>query len=80
MDSTKYNRKADEVARLKVGARTFDRFVAGKMIPYRKIGRVLLFDPFEVDAALAARFRVAAVGELRPSRACRAASGLAVVS
>jgi excisionase family DNA binding protein len=66
METTKYNRKPDEAARLSVGTRTLDRWVAGKVIPFRKIGRVLLFDPTEVDHALALRWRVAAVGEVKP--------------
>lgn len=65
METKKYHRKPAEIARLGVAPRTFDRWVSGKVIPFRRVGRVLLFDPFEVDAALAARFRVAAVGESR---------------
>jgi hypothetical protein len=76
MDATKYHRKADEIARLNIGARTFDRFVAGKVIPFVKVGRVLLFIPAEVDHALANRFRVAAVGEAKPARKGRMESAL----
>jgi excisionase family DNA binding protein len=77
MEGTKYHRKADEVVRLGIGSRTFDRFVAGKVIPFVRVGRVLLFDPAEVDAALTARYRVAAVGETKRITR-RAASNLRV--
>jgi excisionase family DNA binding protein len=62
---TKYHRKQDEAARLGVGSRTLDRWVASRAIPYRRLGRVLLFDPAEVDAVLADKWNVAAVGTPR---------------
>ena len=63
--STKYNRKADEAARLGIGLRTLEKWVAGRVVPVRRIGRVLLFDPYEVDRTLADKWKVAAVGEQR---------------
>ncbi len=76
MEGVKYNRKADEIVRLGIGSRTFDRFVAARVVPFIRVGRVLLFDPVEVDAALTARFRVSAIGEKRNTK--RAARNLEV--
>lgn len=66
--ATKFNRKKAEAARLGVGTRTLERWMVGHVVPFRRIGRVILFDPAEVDHALATRWRVAAVGETRPDR------------
>lgn len=65
-----YERKVATAARLGVAARTVDRWVQAKVIPVRKIGRVLLFSPEEVDDALT-RFRVRAVGERKNATAAK---------
>jgi hypothetical protein len=41
--------------------RTFREWQAKGMIPFRKIGRLTFFDPFEVRAALDKRCRVEAI-------------------
>jgi excisionase family DNA binding protein len=52
-----YNRPATEAKRLNVSVRTLATWLAEKRIPCRKIGRTVLIDPAESDAALE-RFRV----------------------
>jgi excisionase family DNA binding protein len=64
----KYNRKKEEAERLGIGTRTLERWVVGRVIPFRKVGRILLFDPVEVDHALSTRWRVSAIGDAQPRR------------
>jgi hypothetical protein len=72
MDGKKYNRKHEEAARLRIGTRSLERWVVARVVPVHRVGRVLLFNPVETDAALG-RFRVAAVGEFRQRQAKRRA-------
>jgi excisionase family DNA binding protein len=71
MDGTvttrKYNRKKEEAERLGIGTRTLERWIAGRVIPFRQVGRIVLFDPVEVDHTLSTRWRVSAIGDLQPS-------------
>ena len=60
-----YNRKKTEAARLGISPRLLDRWIAGRVVPFRKVGRLVLFDPDEVDKFLADKWKVAAVGEPR---------------
>ena len=64
----RYNRRAHEAERLGISSRLLDKWVSGRVIPFRKVGRAVLFDPAEVDRCLADRWRVAAVGEARIRR------------
>lgn len=61
----RYHRKPQEAERLNISPRLLDKWIAGKVIPYRKVGRAVLLDPAEVDRCLADKWRVAAVGESR---------------
>ena len=63
-----YHRPADEAKRLGVCQRTLATWISEKRIPVFRIGRCLLLAPDQVDAALAARFRVAYAGEPRPPK------------
>jgi excisionase family DNA binding protein len=65
--STNYNRKGDEAERLGIGTRTLERWVASRIVPCRRIGKVLLFSPAEVDQALT-RFAVQAIGSRAPRK------------
>lgn len=65
--TTTYTRKAEEAERLGIGQRTLDRWCAARIVPHRRLGKVLLFNPAEVDAALA-RFTVAAIGDRQPRK------------
>lgn len=47
-----YQRKKDEAKRLRVTVRSIDNWMAAGRIPYIKLGRVVLFDPAQVDEAL----------------------------
>jgi excisionase family DNA binding protein len=49
-----YNRPAEEAKRLHISIRLLKRWMHEETIPYLKIGRVVLFDPQAVDAALSA--------------------------
>jgi excisionase family DNA binding protein len=60
-----YTRKEGEAARLGICKRTLNQWMLERRIPYRKVGKLVLFDPLEVDQALH-RHRVAAAGEPRP--------------
>jgi len=64
----KYNRKKEEAERLGIGLRTLERWMAGRRIPYRQIGKIVLFDPIEVDKFLD-RCRVSPVGDSGPAAA-----------
>ena len=66
-----YSRKRQEAARLGISPRLLDRWIAGRVIPFRKVGRLVLFNPDEVDRVLAEKWTVAAVGTTRPRRAGR---------
>ena len=67
----KYNRKPEEAKRLGVGVRTLDRMVAGRMIPYYRLGKILLFDPNEVDRAMFDKWRVPSLGEQEYGRSTK---------
>jgi excisionase family DNA binding protein len=74
MDSTatiatrRYNRKKAEAERLGIGVRTLERWIASRAIPFHQVGRIVLFDPIEVDHTLATRGRVSAVGVFQTRR------------
>lgn len=61
--SRKYNRKADEAKRLGVGVRTLERWMKDGILPYHPIGRIVLFNPVDVDRVLETRWRKAAAGD-----------------
>ena len=63
-----YHRPADEAKRLHVCPRTLATWIAERRIPHRKVGKIVLLDPQEVDEALARNFRVGCVGEPRPPK------------
>jgi len=65
LSRVRYHRKPTEAARLGISLRLLDKWIAGRVIPFRKIGRAVLIDPAEVDRVLADKWRVAAVGEPR---------------
>jgi hypothetical protein len=54
---TRYNRFPAEAERLGICQRSLATWCAQKTIPYFKCGKIVLFNPQAVDAALA-RFRV----------------------
>lgn len=62
-----YNHRVEEAERLNVSPRTVSEWMSKRIIPFRKVGRCVLFNPAEVDAALS-RFTVAAVGDAKPRR------------
>jgi len=62
-----YNRAEQEAERLHVSRRTLVNWQGKGVIPFKRIGRVVLFSPDAVDAALS-RFEVMAVGASRPRR------------
>lgn len=64
--STRKHRKEQEAERNSVSTRTINQWMADGIIPFYRVGRVVLFDPDEVDEALARKFRVAASGERSP--------------
>ncbi len=47
----KYNREKEEAARLKISVRTLREW-KGTIVPFHKVGRLVLFDPEAVDRAL----------------------------
>ena len=61
-----YNRPPREAERLGLSMRTLAALMADRKIPFLKVGKAVLLNPAEVDAALARNFRVAATGEPRP--------------
>ncbi|MGO9246830.1 MAG: helix-turn-helix domain-containing protein [Verrucomicrobiia bacterium] len=63
--SQKYVRREALAVHLGVCSRTVDRWIKSRVIPFRRVGRVLLFDPVEIDHALATFWRIPAVGEPR---------------
>lgn len=48
-----YNRPIEEAKRLRISRRQLHNWCADGSIPFIRRGRVLLFDPVAVDAALA---------------------------
>jgi excisionase family DNA binding protein len=54
-----YIDKAEVARRLEVQVRTIDNWMRRKMIPYYKIGRAVKFKWSDVEAYLAANFRIA---------------------
>jgi hypothetical protein len=55
-------RRRDVVAEFGISARTVGNWTARRLVPYRKIGRVILFERSEIVSALD-RYRVSAIGE-----------------
>ena len=72
---SKYLRRKAAAEYTNISPRTLSIWMARRIIPFRKIGRTVLFDPAELDAALN-KFRVAAVGDppVRKRRAMRVQS------
>ena len=64
---TRYNRYPTEAERLGICVRSLASLVAEKKVPIFKIGKIVLFDPVAVDAALS-KYRVAYEGEPRPPK------------
>ena len=52
--STNYNRPAAEAERLGISVRTLASWMKAGRVPYRKIDRLCLLSPVEVDSALLA--------------------------
>ena len=50
---TTYNRPAEEAKRLHISRRQLTNWMQNRTVPFIKRGRVILFDPGAVDAALA---------------------------
>jgi len=48
----KYLRKKEQAAELRISVRTLEEWQQAKMVPFFKIGRIVLFDPEAVDKAL----------------------------
>jgi hypothetical protein len=57
----KFNREPEEAKRLNVCTRTLREWRFRRIIPYHKIGRVVLYDPERVDQAIARYERGVAV-------------------
>ncbi|MGO9245275.1 MAG: helix-turn-helix domain-containing protein [Verrucomicrobiia bacterium] len=74
---SKYLRRKAAAEYANISLRTLSIWMARRIIPFRKIGRTVLFDPAELDAALD-KFRIAAVGAppLRKRRATRTQSNV----
>lgn len=72
---SKYLRRRAAAEYTNISPRTLSNWMARRIIPFRKIGRTVLFDPAELDAALN-KFRIAAVGDspVRKRRAIRVQS------
>lgn len=55
----RFVRKHEQASLLSISIRCLEQWMARKIVPYTRIGNVVLFDPAEVNAALA-RFKSAA--------------------
>jgi len=77
---SKYLRRKAAAEYTNISPRTLSIWMARRIIPFRKIGRTVLFDPAELDAALN-KFRIAAVGDpsIRKRRAMRIQSAQKIV-
>lgn len=45
-------RKGDMAARLSISVRCLENWMTNRIVPFIKVGNVVLFDPIEVDTAL----------------------------
>jgi excisionase family DNA binding protein len=61
-----YLRPDELVAVLGISRRTLSKWQAKRLVPFRRIGRAVLFSVKEVQATID-RFSVAAIGEPKPS-------------
>ena len=62
---SKYLRKKQAADYLRISLRTLHEWMRNGVVPYRKVSRIVLFLPEELDEALS-RFRFAAIGEWPP--------------
>ena len=65
-----YLRREQLVKILPVSLRTISYWQARKVLPFYRVGRAVLFKRADVEAALE-RFRISAVGEMRPKRGAK---------
>jgi excisionase family DNA binding protein len=61
-----YLRAADVIQLLPISRRTLGNWTRKRVLPFHRVGKVILFRRADVEQALE-RFRVAAVGERRAS-------------
>ena len=52
----RFVRKHEQASLLSISVRCLEQWMARKIVPYTRIGNVVLFDPIEVNTALA-RFK-----------------------